>query len=217
MALRTRARSEAAKAERRAAILAAAADLFASGDIAGIPMAAVAARAGVAKGTPYVYFKTKEELFLALLERDLDDWFGALDAALGYGTGRIQASALTDLFVTSLVERPLLRRLLAVLGTVLEHNVEYERALRFEWRLAGRTSATGSLLERRTVFLRPGDGARLLRHVHALAVGLEQQAEPAPVMRRILEAPGVDVLRVEFEREFRAAVRALLTGLERTN
>jgi hypothetical protein len=48
-------------------------------------------------------------------------------------------------------------------------------------------------------------------------VGLEQQAEPAPVMRRILEAPGVEVLRVEFDREFRAAVRALLTGLERTN
>lgn len=217
MALGTRARSREAKAERKEAILAAAAALFASGSVTAISMAGVAARAGVAKGTPYLYFKTKEELFLALLERNLDDWFDALDAALGYGTGRLQATALTDLFVSSLAERPVLRQLLALLGTVLEHNVEYDRALRFKWRLAGRTSATGALLERRTVFLRPGDGARLLRHLQALAVGLEQQAEPAPVVRRIVEAPGMEVLRVEFERELRAAVRALLAGLERTN
>jgi TetR/AcrR family transcriptional regulator len=217
MALRMRARSQEAKAERKEAILAAAAALFAAGDVSTISMAGVAARAGVAKGTPYLYFKTKEELFLALLERDLDDWFDALDAALGYGTGRLQATVLTDLFVSSLADRPALRRLLAVLGAVLEHNVEYDRALRFKSRLAGRISATGALLERRTVFLRPGDGARLLSHLHALTVGLALQADPAPVMRRILEAPGMEVLRVEFERELRAAVRALLTGLERTN
>jgi AcrR family transcriptional regulator len=215
MTLGKRARSAEAKAERREAILAAARARFASGHPTDIAMLDVAAEAGVAKGTLYLYFKTKEELFLALLERDLEAWFDALDSALG--TGRLQAAALADVFVRSFADRPTLRRLLALLGPVIEHNVEYDRALRFKWRLAGRMTATGALLERHTVFLRPGDGVRLLQHVHALAAGLQQQAEPAPVMQRILEAPGMEVLRVEFDRELRSAVRALLTGLERTN
>jgi hypothetical protein len=37
------------------------------------------------------------------------------------------------------------------------------------------------------------------------------------VVRRILEAPGLEALRVDFDREFRSAARALLIGLERTN
>jgi AcrR family transcriptional regulator len=198
-------------------MLAAARERFAVGHPADISMADVAAAAGVAKGTLYLYFKTKEELFLALLEADLDAWFNALDSALGFGAGRLQAAALSDVLARSLVERPALRRLLALQGAVIEQNVEYERALRFKWRLASRMTATGALLERRTVFLRPGDGVQLLLQLQALAAGLQQLAEPAPVMRRILEAPGMEVLRVEFERELRAALRALLTGLERTN
>jgi hypothetical protein len=118
---------------------------------------------------------------------------------------------------TTLTPRLLFRRLLALLGPVLEHNLQDDRALRFKWRIAGRLAMTGALLERRTVYLRPGDGARLLLHLQALAAGIQTLAEPAPPVRRILQAPGLDVMRMEFEREFRATARALLTGLERTN
>jgi AcrR family transcriptional regulator len=172
---------------------------------------------GLDKGTLYLYFQTKVELFLALLERLLGEWLDQLDGALAAGSHRLPAAALTRLLADSLSARPALRRLLGVLGTVLERNVEYERVLRFKWRLAGRLTATGSQLERRTVFLRPGDGTRVLLQVQALVVGLQVQAEPAPVVRRILEAPGLESLRVDFDREFQAATGALLTGLERTN
>ena len=212
-----RARSAQAKRLRREAILDAARRQFDHADLDAIAMTDIAGAVGVAKGTLYLYFQTKEELFLAVLERLLDEWLDQLDSALAAGSGRIPASALTQLFADSLGQRPALRRLLGLLGSVLERNVEYERALRFKWRLAGRLTATGSQLERRTVFLRPGDGARLLLQLQALVVGLQIQAEPAPVVRRILEAPGLDSLRVDFDREFRAAAGALLTGLERTN
>jgi AcrR family transcriptional regulator len=212
-----RARSTQAKRERRDAILDAALKRFDRGGLDAIGMAEVARDVGLAKGTLYLYFQTKEELFLAVLERLVDQWLDALDSALASGSGRLPAAALTRLFADSLTQRPALCRLLALQGSVLEQNVEYERALRFKWRLAGRLTALGSQLERRTVFLRPGDGTRLLLQVQALVVGLVIQAEPAPVVRRILEAPGLDALRVDFDREFRAAVGALLTGLERTN
>jgi len=212
-----RARSPEAKSARRAQILDAAATLLEKVELDAVVMDEVARKAGVAKGTLYLYFRTKEELFLGLLERAFEAWFDELDAQLGVGQGWIQASALADLVTTTLTPRLLFRRLLALLGAVLEHNLQDDRALRFKWRIAGRLAMTGALLERRTVYLRPGDGARLLLHLQALAAGIQTLAEPAPPVRRILQAPGLDVMRMEFEREFRATARALLTGLERTN
>jgi AcrR family transcriptional regulator len=213
-----RARTPGAKSARRTQILDAALKLADDGaDPDTISMAEVARMAGVAKGTPYLYFRTKEELFLGLLERGLDDWYDALDASLASGAGWMPASALADLMTDSLTGRPLLRRLLAQLGPVLERNLDTDRALRFKWRVAGRLATTGSTLERRTVFLRPGDGPRLLLRLQALAMGIQSVAEPAPAVRSVLDAPGLEVFRAEFPADFRAAARALLTGLERTN
>jgi AcrR family transcriptional regulator len=212
-----RAHHPEAKLARRAWIVDAAAEALETADLDGITVASVASRAGIAKGTVYLYFRTKEELFLAVFERLLEGWFDHVDAALAGGQGWLSASALGDLVTDSLARRPLLRRLLGLLGPVLEQNLDDERALRFKWRIAGRLATTGVLLERRTVFLRPGDGPRLLLRLQALAAGLQTLAEPAPPVRRVLRAPGLEALRLDFDQEFRAAARALLTGLERTN
>jgi len=212
-----RARSPEAKGARRAQILDAAFALHEDADLEAVSMDEVARKAGVAKGTLYLYFRTKEELFLGLLERAFEAWFDELDAKLSVGQGWIPASALADLVSATLSTRHLFRRLLAQLGPVLEYNLQDDRALRFKWRIAGRLAMTGALLERRTTYLRTGDGARLLLHLQALAAGIQTLAEPAPPVRRILKAPGLDVMRMEFDQEFRATARALLTGLERTN
>jgi AcrR family transcriptional regulator len=212
-----RARSAQAKDARRDQILAAAEALLGDRDLDAVAMADVATQAALAKGTLYLYFKTKEGLFLALLERALDGWFDALDAALAGDREWLPAAATADLITGSLADRPLLRRLLARQAAVLEPNVEAEPALRFKWRVAGRIATTGTLLERRSVYLRPGDGGRLILHLQALAMGIESLAAPTPTVAAVLEAPGLESLRLEFEAEFRAAAGALLVGLERTN
>ena len=53
---------------KRAAILRAAVEIFAKRGYAGARMREVAERAGVADGTPYLYFKGKEALLIAVLE-----------------------------------------------------------------------------------------------------------------------------------------------------
>jgi AcrR family transcriptional regulator len=213
-----RARSPKAKSARRSQILDAARRLAEAGaDPETISMAEVARMAGVAKGTPYLYFRTKEELFVGLLETGLDDWFDEMDAGLSTGSGWMPAAGLADLLAESLARRPLLRRLLALLGPVLERNLDTDRALRFKWRVAGRLATTGSLLERRTVFLRRDDGPRLLLRLLGLAMGIQTLAEPAAGVRGVLAAPGLEVFRLDFAGDFRAAAGAWLTGLERTN
>jgi AcrR family transcriptional regulator len=61
--------AEQARAARREQILAAGLACFARSGYHAATMADVAAEAGVSKGTPYLYFTTKEALFLALHEQ----------------------------------------------------------------------------------------------------------------------------------------------------
>lgn len=63
---------KAAQLEKREAILTAAVAEFARNGYAGAEMSAIGAAAGVAKGTLYLYFKNKEELFLAAVDRSLE-------------------------------------------------------------------------------------------------------------------------------------------------
>jgi AcrR family transcriptional regulator len=60
--------AEQARAARREQIIAAGLACFARSGYHATTMADVAAQAGVSKGTPYLYFDTKEALFLALHE-----------------------------------------------------------------------------------------------------------------------------------------------------
>ena len=61
--------AEAARVARRGQIIAAALACFARAGYHATTMADVAAQAGVSKGTPYLYFESKEALFIALHEQ----------------------------------------------------------------------------------------------------------------------------------------------------
>lgn len=64
--------SESVLAAKREAILTAAVAQFAQHGYAATEMETIAAAAGVAKGTLYRYFKSKEELFLAAVDRTFE-------------------------------------------------------------------------------------------------------------------------------------------------
>src|SRR5688572_11769799 len=72
---KTRARKEEDKQAKREQILAAAAKLFTRMPFEDIKVERIAEACGFAKGTVYLYFPSKEELFLELYERELDAWF----------------------------------------------------------------------------------------------------------------------------------------------
>jgi AcrR family transcriptional regulator len=61
--------ARAGKDDRRDAIIAIAQEVFAANGYAGTSMSLIAARVGGSKGTLYNYFKSKEELFVAVIER----------------------------------------------------------------------------------------------------------------------------------------------------
>lgn len=201
---------------RRLAILDIAWRLFQDTSYQTITMSQVAERAGLAKGTIYLYFKTKEELFLALQDEQLRAWFDAVDAQLEAVPGECSIPQVAGMICGALEERPALIRLLAILHTVLEQNIDFDTALQFKQMLLERIGRTGTLLERRLPFLSPGQGMRLLLRAQALVIGLQHLADPAPMARRVMKEPGMQVFAVDFAHEFLATFTVLLLGQRET-
>lgn len=209
--MRKRASTEAAKAGRRDAIVSAAADAFDRLGFAATSMDWLAERAGVAKGTVYLYFATKETVFLALYRRELDAWFADVDERMD-SLAQDDAMAFAGLVVDALEARPRLPALAAILHTVLERNAGEEDILDFKRHLMDRHSATGRRIEEKLGFLAEDDGVRLLQRLHALTIGCWHAAQPAAVVRRVLSRDEFAPLRSDFSEELENTLALLLEG-----
>lgn len=206
-----RAVSDAAKADRRELILATAAELFTHIGFRDLSMSLIARRVGLAKGTLYLYFPTKEALFLALYQRELAAWMDAVTTGLD-SLPRGDGARLAGLLVDSLDSSPQLPALASLLHTVLERNIPFDEALAFRRALLQRSAPLAEGLESRLDFLAAGDGMRLLLRWHGLLLGCWQAATPAPVARKALEQPGLEELRMDFTEELENMLVLLLEG-----
>lgn len=210
---RRRARKVEQKQERRQAILDTAWHLFQATTYPALTMAEVAERAGLAKGTIYLYFKTKEQLFLALQAQQLKEWFADIDERLAATQDGSPIADVAALICASLAQRPAFTRLLAILHTVIEQNVDFATALDFKQMLRSHVTRTGALLEQRLPFLVAGQGAQLLLRITALVIGLQHLADPAPLVRNVLREPDMQLFTIHFANEFSEMLDALLRGL----
>ena len=209
MVIRQRAVHSEDKQERHHAILDAAERLLARAPVRVANVAEVADEAGLAKGTVYLYFPSKDELLLAVHERRVDEYFRALVELLRT-TDLVSLGAIMDLTRVHMVERstflPLATRCFGLMQAAVPRDV----AVAFKGRMAERLVAAGDGLERHFPELRPGDGVALLRHSYALIVGLWQMAASAVELAAEVPVCGVD--RQDYPRELDRALRALWEG-----
>jgi AcrR family transcriptional regulator len=206
----TKARSDVAKQERLDAILAAARGLFAERGFDAVTMADIAAAAGLAKGTLYLYCRTKEEVFLALMGDAFGDWF----AALGTILAEPAAVGLDDFargVARTAADRPDLLRLVAILHVVLERNATEEILVPFKLGLRDALAAMGAALEAR-YGLATGEGGTFLIQAYALVIGFSHLDSDSPTVRRVLARDDLAGLRVDFEDGLTAALLRLCAG-----
>jgi len=201
------------KEERRQALRDTAWSMFQERSYEAINVQEVAERAGLAKGTVYLYFRTKEELFLSVQEQQFDRWFQMIDlqlSALGKDCG---AAALAASITDSLVAQPAMIRLFAISHAVLERNASPAAIMHLKQALRVRLATTGTHLETCLPFLSPGDGARVLLQGYALVVGIQSLADTAPLVKQVLESePELEMFTLDFAREFTTAFTLLLHG-----
>jgi AcrR family transcriptional regulator len=178
MAIRQRAIQAEDKHERHQAILDAAGRLLVRCPDRVASVAEVADEAGLAKGTVYLYFPGKEELLLAVHERNVDGFFAALIARLEDR----EPAAIEDILALAhrhIVEPPSFLPLAARCLGLMAQSIPPETSAAFMQRMATRLERAGTGIERHFPVLAAGEGVALLRHSYALVVGLWQMSASA--------------------------------------
>ena len=214
MTIKQRAKTDEQRRERRQALVDAAWHLFQESSYKEISIEEVARAGGLAKGTVYLYFGTKEELFLAVQEQQLAAWFDELESQLAPLAGSGDAARVAGVVCKTLGDRPALTRLFAILHTVLEQNVDYQTTAELKRAMLGRITRLGAVLELALPALQPGQGTRATMWIYTFLLGLQQLVNPAPVAKEVIaREPGMEVFALDFCPECTAVVTTLLTGL----
>jgi AcrR family transcriptional regulator len=193
--LKRGAREAARKRERarRAALLEAAAHTFAHTAYADVDLDAIGRRAGVPTGMTSAYVGSREELYLVVLRKGLDPWLDEVGEWLASSEDPVPPGALVDVVAASLAAREDLVRLLGLLPTVLEHNVEPIPAMEFMSWIRDRVQSLGAATEARCPDLGPGGGIAFLLRLQIVLGGLPLERNLSGMFAAALEdvAPGL--------------------------
>jgi AcrR family transcriptional regulator len=205
----TRARKLEAKEARRRSIVSCARAYLAHKGYAEISLELIARKVGLTKGALYLYFPTREALFIEVLSEDLQAWLESLHARLDARPGAWTPPQVAELFLTPGGAG---LSLMPILHTILERNVDITLVRAFKTMLLERTLDTAERLERSAPFLPKGSGARLLVCTHAVIMGFRQQADRGPTTDRVLKAPHFEPLRPAVGPALRDVLTAMLIG-----
>jgi len=205
-----KARAKKRRRQRREEILGAARSLFARQPYGSVTMDIIGRRLGVAKGLASLHFATREELFLEVLRRELDDWFDFLQASLDGAEAPLDGAALGRLIAEDLASRGELTGMLRSMHCALEENVEVMPAQTFtEW-LRRRALGAAEFLERGCSVIGPGEGIVFLRRLAVVVIGSQQTSALSGIFSAILLDDDYAALRGDSRAELSEIVTRLL-------
>ncbi len=200
------------KAARRAAILHAAEALIERDPENFASVAHVAEAAGLAKGTVYLYFRTKEEIVLAVHAQHSERLFEAMDALLAAHRSDLKPEHVAEEFCAFVTANPIFLHVGAACHSSFQRNIEPDVMREFRALTAARLARFGPMLEAQFSQLVRGDGIALLQATYALALGLWQLCDPTQKKAKgIGEHPELAV----FDRDFRKDLKNSLLSLWR--
>ncbi|MEZ5453559.1 MAG: TetR family transcriptional regulator [Thiothrix sp.] len=193
---------------RREAILDAAEQLWLAQAAGMFNVADIAKAAGLAKGTVYLYFRSKEELFLAIHERHVNTFFNRMKMRASQIS---QPMTLDDMFAVNrqfLLDFPAFLPLATLCHGLLERQISLESAFVFEER-------TYTQLEELVQALRshfPQATQALMLQSYALFLGLWQLMRPSPLKELMKERSLVCACTDDYLLMLESALKALWSG-----
>ncbi len=202
------------KAARRAAIVAAAEALIVRDPENFASVADVAEAAGLAKGTVYLYFRSKEEMVLAVHAQHSERMFEVLDQLLTAHAGRsLQARQVVDAFCSFATGNPLFLHLGAACHSSFQRHIDPEVMYEFRAVIAARLAHFGPLIEERFPALKDGAGIAVLQATYAFALGMWQLCDPTQKRAKgIGQRPGLEVFDRDFGKDMQQGLLALWQG-----
>lgn len=205
-----RARHAGQKAQRRAAILKAA-DALLEPESCTLPSAAqIAAKSGLAKGTLYIYFTSKEEIYLALLGKGAARWSEGVMEGLSEDWPNLDH--FLQRYIAFCVANPKTMFLACMGPLLLERNAGEESVYSYKKGLADTTRQVSELLSVAFPPLSVQQARKLYLHMLVLTSGLWQQTHPPKTVRSVLAREELKAIQLDFEKDLYAALDALWKG-----
>ncbi len=201
------------KTERREVIVQAAAALLRRDPSATFSVEELARRAGLAKGTVYLYFGTREEVLLALHAQQAQELFDVVERALAAPDAH--GRRVVEGGLAYLRAHPEFYPVAGNCRNMLDTNIGTEAALAFKLGIAQRLEPLGRRIEEIHPGLATGEGIALLTNCYAMIIGLWQQTDPPLCLRKVMHRPEMAIFRVDFEKQLVAALLDLWEGVER--
>lgn len=205
-----KARDSEEKAIRRRAILRAADGLLNIRAQSLPSAAAIAKEAGLAKGTLYLYFRTKEEIYLTLLGEWFDLCTRVVEGALDSPTPTIEN--LLRRYTRFCAKNPRFVYLSSMSASILEQNIGEEMAHAFKKSFAVRVGAITQRLAAAT----DADEEQLrglFIHMFSLTAGLWQHCHPPESVERAYARGDATLIEMDFGKDLYEALLALFSGM----
>ena len=194
-----RARTAKEKDIRRDSLVQAALTLFLAQQGQLPTINAIAQKAGVAKGTAYIYFDSKEAIYMSLLEQNLHGWLAEVRHQLRFIRHDIQDGVVQAL-MSFHTKQPHLWALACLGQFQLEPAIEKKDLLNHKTKLAQDYRATArKIVEAAKLPEQSVDEAqRVLIQSYAFMLGCWQICHPAVSIKSLLKGPGLSALQPDF-------------------
>ncbi|MBO1257024.1 TetR/AcrR family transcriptional regulator [Alteromonas sp. 5E99-2] len=189
--------------------MAAAQHLLSSGDFPLPSVNQIINQAGVAKGTVYLYFSSREEIYLSLLMNYFTQFESDVLNRLSISNSESVSQVLADCFVHFSAQSPKGVYLACIAPLILENNLSDEFILKFKHHMHNITlniltkiqkiSLCDDLEELRIKFLL----------VYNLFLSSWQHCHPPENVLKVINKQGLGTLLYDFEKEFTRGLKAI--------
>lgn len=205
-----RARDPQDKAARRQSILDAAWRLL-DERAAQLPsVSQIAKEARLAKGTIYIYFETREEIYLALLETQFLAWLKSIQQFVSEKT--VDIAMLAKHICEFAADHRKFMRLAASSNAILEQNLSYEAAKAYKQNLADGLVNTGKALETQLDAVPEGTGIQMLTEGYTVVLGMWSFSEPPEMVRKVIKQEQLELFDIDFVSQAADALVRLWQG-----
>lgn len=173
-------------------------------------VSAIASKAGVAKGTAYIYFQTKESIYMALLEQNLYGWLDEFRHQLRFVKTDI-VQGIIDSLLSYEKKQPHLWKLASLGHFQLEPSIDKKDLLSHKTRLAQEYRASAKAIVAKSGLPEQAvDTAQAtLLKSYTYLLGCWQVACSPVSIQDLLKGPGLHLLQPEFKQLAQQGLSAL--------
>lgn len=202
-----RARDAEQKQQRRQTLIDAGWAIYLESDGQLPSVAQISARAGLAKGTFYIYFKTKEELFVELVAIAMDELFLKLNTYLDQTDATPRGCI--EVFVNAVDREAPIIKLGPMLTGVLERNTEASIIIGFKRRLVSNLLHCGQKLSQRFSGVDARSAARTLMRSYAVVLGIAQILPSSHGVNTLMQQEEFEPIRLSLAEDATAIIAML--------